>query len=72
MTMNATLTYSDNAFATIEVSAVEALNNEAVIKGSKGEITVSSRQMNIIHNEISFFYLNSALWRGKLPSSHRR
>jgi len=35
-----TLTYLDTAFATIEISAMEALTNKAIIKGSKGEITL--------------------------------
>ncbi|XP_037034560.1 trans-1,2-dihydrobenzene-1,2-diol dehydrogenase-like [Bradysia coprophila] len=38
LTMKATLIYSDTAFATIETSAMEALNNQAVIKGSKGQM----------------------------------
>lgn len=44
LTMKATLTYSDTTYATIETSATEVLNNRAIIKGSKGEITVSSRK----------------------------
>lgn len=40
MAMKATLTYSDNAFATIETSATTKLVNEAVIKGTKGTITL--------------------------------
>jgi len=38
--VKATLTYLDTAFATIEISAMEALTNKAIIKGSKGEITL--------------------------------
>lgn len=41
MAMKATLTYSDKAVATIETSATEKLDNKAIIKGTKGEITVS-------------------------------
>lgn len=54
LTMKATLTYSDTSFATIETSAIETLNNQAVIKGSKGEITVSSRRAKkIVTTEFS-------------------
>lgn len=41
MSMKARLTYSDDAFATIETSATTQLANQAVIKGTKGTITVS-------------------------------
>lgn len=46
--MKATLTYSDTAFAEIETSASEQLDNQARIKGSKGEITVSGSNDKII------------------------
>lgn len=38
--MKAKLIYSDTAFATIETSANEALSNEALVKGTKGEMIV--------------------------------
>jgi len=40
--MKATLTYSDNVFATIETSATEKLDNKATIKGTTGEITLET------------------------------
>lgn len=52
--MRATLNYSDAAFATIEISSTEVLSNQALIKGSKGEMIVSSvvtRKTSIFSNE---------------------
>ncbi|KAJ6625029.1 Trans-1,2-dihydrobenzene-1,2-diol dehydrogenase [Pseudolycoriella hygida] len=40
LAMKATLTYSDNAVATMETSATNKLSNQAVIKGTKGQITL--------------------------------
>lgn len=42
LAMKATLTYSDKSFAKIETSAITQQDNKAIIKGTKGEITVSS------------------------------
>lgn len=40
--MKATLNFADNKFAKIETSVTEDFANKAVIKGTKGQITVSS------------------------------
>lgn len=45
--MKATLTYSDNAFATIETSGTTELGNTARIIGTKGEIIVSKFNDNV-------------------------
>lgn len=39
--MTATLTYSGTTFATIQTSAIETLNSQALIKGSNGQMIVS-------------------------------
>lgn len=74
--MKVKLTYSDIAFATIESSATETLNNQAVIRGSEGEITVSSvdrRPSFTMQFFIEFFVLNlnPATGSGQFHSSNR-
>lgn len=39
--MKATLKYANNKFAVIETSALEKLENKAIIKGSKGSLVVN-------------------------------
>lgn len=64
------MTYSDNAFATIETSGTTKLGNEARIIGTKGEIIVSKFNDNVkcITFEIQ---TNSLTLAGKFLESHR-